>query len=113
MPQYVLLLRDDPAWFADYSAEEIQKMIQKYREWRTSLQSRIVAGHKLKDGEGHVLRKEAGQAVVTDGPFTEAKEVVGGIFVIEAASYQDMIELAKTCPHMDNGSIEVREIERT
>jgi hypothetical protein len=50
---------------------------------------------------------------VTDGPFTEAKEVVGGIFVIEAANYQDIIELAKTCPHMDNGSIEVREIERT
>ena len=113
MPQYVLFLREDPARFAGYSPEEMQKLVQKYGDWRRSLQDGISGGHKLKDGEGHVLRKQSGKAVVTDGPFTEAKEVMGGLFIIEAGDYTQAIELAKTCPHMDFGSIEVRAIERT
>src|ERR1700681_1822207 len=51
MSKYVLLLRDDHAGFTDASPEEIQKIMQKYTAWRASLQSRIIAGNKLKDGE--------------------------------------------------------------
>ncbi|HYL73962.1 MAG TPA: YciI family protein [Bryobacteraceae bacterium] len=113
MPQYVLLLRDDREGVAGFSPEEMQKLIQRYGDWRRSLQNKVVGGQKLKDGEGHVLRKQAGKAAVTDGPFTEAKEVMGGFFIVEADNYNQVIELAKTCPHMDFGSIEVRAIERT
>jgi hypothetical protein len=49
--------------------------------------------------------------MVTDGPFTEGKEVLGGFFTIEAAAYDKAIEIANTCPHLDFGSIEVREVE--
>ncbi|HEV2690702.1 MAG TPA: YciI family protein [Bryobacteraceae bacterium] len=112
MPQYVLFLRGDPSRFAGYGPEEMQKLIQKYGAWRQSLQNKIAAGHKLKDGEGRVLRQQSGKAVVTDGPFTEAKEVMGGLFVIEADSYDQAVELAKSCPHMEFGSIEIRAIDR-
>ena len=113
MSKYVLLLRDEPGALADASPEEIQKIIQKYTAWRSSLQSRIIAGNKLKDGEGRVLRKENGKPSIIDGPFAEAKEVMGGFFMLEADSYDQAVELAKTCPHMEFGSIEVRAVEKT
>jgi hypothetical protein len=113
MPQYLLLLRDDPAQFLDLSPEEMQKVLQRYGDWRRSLQNRIIGGHKLKDGEGRVMRSENNKPLVTDGPFAEAKEVMGGVFILEAADYNQAVELAKTCPHMDFGTIEVRQIERT
>jgi hypothetical protein len=49
--------------------------------------------------------------MVTDGPFTEGKEVLGGPFIVDAASYDDVLTIANGCPHLDFGSIEVREIE--
>jgi hypothetical protein len=113
MPQYLLLLRDDPAQFLDLSPEEMQKVLQRYGDWRRSLQNRIIGGHKLKDGEGRVMRSENNKPLVTDGPFAEAKEVMGGVFILEAADYNQAVELAKTCPHMDFGTIEVRQIERS
>ena len=113
MPQYMLLLRDDPAVFAHLSPEETQKVLQRYGDWRRSLPGRIVGGHKLKDGEGRVMRSENNKPIVTDGPFTETKEVMGGAFILEAADYDQAVEVAKTCPHMDFGSIEVRLIERS
>jgi hypothetical protein len=113
MPQYMLLLRDEPTVFAGFSPEEMQKIIQRYGDWRRSLQNRITMGHKLRDGEGRVMRTEHSKPVVTDGPFAEAKEVMGGFFVVEAEDYDQAVEVAKTCPHMDFGSIEVRRIERT
>jgi hypothetical protein len=50
---------------------------------------------------------------VSDGPFAEANEVMGGLFVIEAATYDEVVELCKDCPHLDFGSIEIREVEPT
>ena len=113
MPQYLLVLRDDPSQFSDLSPEEMQKVMQRYGDWRRSLQNRIIGGHKLKDGEGRVMRSENNKPIVTDGPFAEAKEVMGGVFILEAADYNLAVEVAKTCPHMDFGTIEVRQIERT
>lgn|SRR5437868_9755113 len=113
MSKYLLLLRDNPGRFADSSPEEIQQIMQKYIAWRASLQSRILGGNKLKDGEGHVLRKTNGKPSVMDGPFAEAKEVMAGFFMLEADSYDQAVEIAKTCPHMEYGSIEVRAIQIT
>ena len=113
MPQYMLLLYDNQVDWQKVSPEEMQKMMQRYGDWRRSLQSRITMGQKLKDGEGRVMRTENSKPVVKDGPFAEAKEVMGGFFVIEAEDYDQAVEVAKTCPHMDFGSIEVRQIERT
>ena len=47
---------------------------------------------------------------VTDGPFTEGKEVMGGYFAIQAASFEDAIRLCDNHPHLDFGSIEIREM---
>ena len=111
MAQYMLLLRDDPAVFAGLSPEGVQQLIQKYRDWRETLGKRITAGNKLADGHGRVLHPKHGK--ITDGPFAESKEIMGGYFVLEADGYDQAIELAKTCPHAQFGSIEIRQVERT
>jgi hypothetical protein len=50
---------------------------------------------------------------IADGPFAEAKEVMGGFFVVEARSYDAAVKIAKTCPHLEFGSLEIRAVERT
>lgn len=110
MPQFILLLRDDRNAVNGFSPEEMQKLMQKYGDWR---RSKATGGQKLMDGEGRVLRKQNGKPSVIDGPFVEAKEIMGGFFVIEAANYDEAVETAKSCPHMEFGSIEVRQIQKT
>lgn len=51
-----------------------------------------------------------GRPSVTDGPFPEAKEVLGGYWVIEVASREEAVEWAKRCPGADNETIEVRQM---
>src|SRR5215475_13064087 len=51
-----------------------------------------------------------GKPIVTDGPFTESKEVLGGYWMIEVASRQEAIEWAKKCPASANEIIEIRQV---
>ncbi|MCP4618063.1 MAG: YciI family protein [Bradyrhizobium sp.] len=52
-----------------------------------------------------------GKPLVTDGPFTESKEVLGGYWMIEVASRQEAIEWAKKCPASENEVIEIRQVQ--
>lgn len=113
MNQYLLILRDEPQSFTDLSPEEMQAVIQRYVAWRGGLEAdgRLVASDKLADGEGRMLSQNGSGLAVKDGPFTEAKEVVGGYFQVRAASYDDAVDLCRDCPHLDYGTIEVRAID--
>ena len=53
---------------------------------------------------------KAGKPMVTDGPFTESKEVLGGYWLIQVKSKQEAIEWASRCPALDNEIIEVRQV---
>jgi hypothetical protein len=59
---------------------------------------------------GARVRVRHGKTLVTDGPFTETKEVAGGYYIVRAATRADAIEIAKRCPHAREGTIEVREL---
>jgi hypothetical protein len=52
-----------------------------------------------------------GKAVVTDGPFPEAKEVIGGYWMIQVKSKEEAIEWAKRCPGSENEVIEIRQVQ--
>jgi hypothetical protein len=52
-----------------------------------------------------------GKPTVTDGPFAEAKEVIGGYWMIQVKSREDAIEWAKRCPGSDNEVIEIRQVQ--
>jgi hypothetical protein len=115
MPNYMLLLHDSGTMPPDMSPAEIQAVIQRYVSWREKVQAggRRVEGHKLADGHGRVMRGQAGAAKVTDGPYAEAREVIGGLFIVEANTYDEAVALCHDCPHLDFGTIEIREIEPT
>jgi hypothetical protein len=113
MPDYMLILRDTKTAFSSLSADEIPRIIEKYKVWGNSLRQRglLVGTAKLTDGAGKVLRRQGGRVNVTDGPFAESKEVLGGYYTIRADSYEQAIEHCQDCPHLEFGSIEIREVE--
>ena len=115
MPKFVLLLYDAGGFDPGMSPDQMQAIVQRYVAWRARVQGngRSVTGHKLHDGEGRVMRGAGSSMKVTDGPYAEAREVIGGLFVVDAASYDEVVELSKDCPHLEFGSIEIREVEPT
>jgi hypothetical protein len=115
MPRYILFLRHSGDFPSDISPADIQAIIQRYVTWRQRVQQsgHAIEGHKLAEGDGRVLRGKPSAARVTDGPFAEAREVMGGLFLIEAANYDEVVALSRDCPHLDFGSIEIREVQPT
>lgn len=109
MPTYLLFLHEDPSVFARVSPEEMQNIIQKYSSWKQRMLKAgvLTGGEKLQDGTGRVLRRNS----VTDGPYTESKEVIGGFFQIRADNYEQAVQAASDCPHLEYGTIEIREVE--
>ena len=113
MAQYILLPYDSSEAFADLSAADMQAIIQRYMVWTEKLAAMgsLLAGHKLQDGEGRIMRGAGDDLTITDGPFTETKEVLGGLWIIEAEDYEAAVSLASDCPHLDYGTLAIREIE--
>jgi hypothetical protein len=92
-----------------------EDMQQHFRAWLVWFKELDATGH-LKE-RGHPLEKNGRvvigkQRIVHDGPFAEAKDVVGGYIVVEASDLTHAVELSKGCPILDvGGSVEVRPIE--
>jgi hypothetical protein len=106
------MVRNDPnSAGPKMTPEEREEMIGKYMAWVKSLEpgGHQLSGEKLRDKQGRVLwRKE--KLVVTDGPYTETKEIVGGFWLIKADSYDHAVEIADGLP-FGKGALEIREIE--
>jgi hypothetical protein len=93
------------------SPEQMQQQMQKWMAWMKELGDK---GH-LKD-PGHPLERtgklvKGKQKTVTDGPFAEAKDVVGGYTLVQATDLSQAVELTSGCPILDiGGFVEVRPI---
>jgi hypothetical protein len=115
MDQYLLLLHETPTGYADLSPAQMQEMIARYAAWAQSMAEKghLVSGHKLTDDGGVQLRRRGSETLATDGPYAEARDVIGGFFVIRAAGDAQARELAASCAHLQHGSnwIEVRKID--
>ncbi len=89
------------------SPAQMEEMYRKFNAWKDRFQANIAdLGGKL--GEGKVVTSEG----ATDGPFVEAKEVVGGYMIVTAESLEEAVEVAAQSPGiwMPGSSVEVREI---
>ena len=107
---FMLLLRGGVS-NRDLAPDQIQQQIERYMNWIDKLrrEGHFVAGEPLEE-TGKVLSGKNG-TTVTDGPFTESKEEVGGYFIIRAQDLEHAVEISKGCPiFINNGTIEVRAI---
>ena len=112
MPQYMLLLYDDPSGWQKLSPEEMQKAVEKYMAW--SKKPFTKDGKRLAEDVGKVMRSQGGQIRTTDGPYSETKEVLGGYYAIEAANYEEAVQRTLDHPHLEHGgTIEVRQVYGT
>ena len=97
------------------SPEEIQKAFADVAVFNTELQasgSWVFGGGLCPPDTATVVRTQSGDVLVTDGPFTEGKEVLGGYYMFNADSYDHAIELTRDHPQLEyGGTVEVREIQ--
>lgn len=117
MSRFMLLLHDSTTAITTLSPDDIQRIIARYKAWseRIAAAGHLVGGEKLHDEGGkHLTRGADGKMVVRDGPYAEAKEIIGGFFMIEAADYAQAVALCADSPHFELGGwIEIREVEPT
>jgi hypothetical protein len=114
MPKFMLLMHDRPGAFDKMSPHEMQQVVERYVAWGRGLRARrlLAGGHKLTDDAGRVVRRRKGKVLVSDGPYPESKEVLGGLFIVKAKTYDAAATLALDCPHLDyGGTIEVRRLD--
>ncbi len=114
MKYAMLVYGDDSAWVdlsedekAELRAQEMPRWITLFDELQKADPN--LAGYEL-DGRdtAKVVRVRNGERIVTDGPFAETKEVVGGVFVIDLPDLDEAIRLASLVPTTEHASLEIR-----
>ena len=110
--RYMLLINNDKSAPPPQQAqmEAIMKGHQRFGE-ELMAAKKMVHGERLRgDEDASRIRLKAGQRQVTDGPFTETKEVLGGFYLIDCDSKSEAIEWAKKIPLGEGGTIEIRPV---
>lgn len=108
--KYLFLHRSEPGHSQPEqgkpSPEQMQAMFAKWNAWKEKFKDNIIDwGDKLKPG-GKIVSASS----VSDGPFVEAKEVIGGFMIVAAESLDDAIAIAKEMPAGPGARIEIREM---
>ena len=108
MQRYLIFLRSVPGKQEPPSPAQMQQMHAAFNAWKEKFKANILdMGDKLKPGG-----KVVSPAGVTDGPFVESKEIIGGYMIVTAESYEQAVEVAKGMGAMMMGGarIEIREL---
>lgn len=115
--KYALLIYGDDSEWVDLPSEEKAKLrAEEMPRWMSLFEELQkadpnISGHEL-DGRStaKVVRVRDGERIVTDGPFAETKEVLGGVFVVDLPDLDEAIRLAALIPTALHGSLEIRPI---
>jgi hypothetical protein len=112
--KYMFLIYGDEAAFADATPEQWDEMMRAHTAWQASV---AAAGATIHGGDAlapsataTTVRTGAGAPVVTDGPFAETKEALGGFYLVECADLDQALALAGTLPGQ---TVEVRPVVDT
>ncbi|MEO7922228.1 MAG: YciI family protein [Chitinophagaceae bacterium] len=110
MKDFLLVFRNDYSKQPKASPEEMQLIMKQWMDWIGGIAAQnklTTAGSPLASG-GKVVRANN---VITDGPYTELKELIGGYTIVKADSLDEAAGLAKGCPILAvGGNVEVREV---
>jgi hypothetical protein len=104
----IMLLFRGTDWHRNMSPEEMQASAGKFMAWfeRLKAEGKAKAGQPLQNA-GRVISKNG--RTISDGPYAESKEAIGGYFILNVSDLDEAIEIAKQCPGLDQGmKVEVR-----
>ena len=118
MAEYMFLLFDDESWYDDSTPEKWEFAMKVHAEFGEAVEAagaKILEGRALERSSTSTTIKRdwdnlSAAPAVTDGPFIETKEALGGFYLIQARDLDQALELAKICP---SGNIEVRPVMDT
>jgi len=107
--RFLFLLHDDAAAVAAMTPEERRAIVGEHIAFSQMLREsgRLVAGEALQGSETAAVVRPGQDPLVTDGPFTETKEAVGGFYLIDCPSREDALELAARVPRSPGLAVEV------
>jgi len=115
--KYALLIHSDQEAWTDFDDDEKARLRAEQMPRWTALFEELgkadenVSGYELDEAsKAKVVRVRNGERLVTDGPFAETKEVIGGVFLTDLPDLDEAIRLASLIPSAENGSIEIRPI---
>ncbi|MEM9556577.1 MAG: YciI family protein [Acidobacteriota bacterium] len=111
--QYLFLIYADEVLESEMTEAEMGALLQNYGKYSALLESRGV----LRAGEGlqpsttaTSIRVRNDDTLITDGPFAETKEQLGGFYLVDCASLDEALELAAQIPSANYGTVEVRPV---
>jgi hypothetical protein len=113
MAKFMLIVHQAPGSWKQMSPEEMQRKVESYQAWVAKFRSsgRVVSSEKLGDEGGKLLSLRNGRLSIMDGPYIEAKELVGGYFLFRAANYEEALELVRDCPFLHDGRMALRQTD--
>jgi hypothetical protein len=109
MNEFMMIFRHIPDTTFQPTMEQIEASIRQWQDWIASIaaQGKFVSTNQL-GFEGKTISHDD---IITDGPYAEVKEIIGGYIIVKAASLAEATQLAKGCPiFMIHGTVEVRNI---
>jgi hypothetical protein len=118
MKQYMLSVHHDPEFYEGdappMSAEEMQAMyegVAAFNDECTGAGAMVFGGGLMPPDTATVVRTEGGEMLLTDGPFAETKEVLGGFWIIKADDLDGALEWARKAAEALRGPVEVRPLQ--
>lgn len=115
MEEYILIFRHQDGKKVA-SPEQIQAWMKQTMDWIGGIaaQNKFSSGTGLPFEDAKVVMNKKSKNVVTDGPFGDIKETIGGFVIVKADSVEEAVEFAKGCPVLqgEGNSVEVRRIAK-
>jgi hypothetical protein len=110
--KYLFLVRGDEDGEAGLTPDERRAIVGEHMAFATMLRERgaHVAGEALENSASAAVVRPGREPLVTDGPFTETKEALGGFYVVDCASRDEALELATQVPQSPGVTVEVLKI---
>ena len=109
MNEFMMIFRNEKSNHPHPSPEEMQSAVQQWQDWIGSIaaQGKFVSTNAL----GFQGKTVESNGTITDGPYTELKEIIGGYIIVKARNIDDAVSLADGCPTLlTGGKVEVRNV---
>ncbi|QWX84579.1 transcription initiation protein [Cellulophaga sp. HaHaR_3_176] len=109
MKEFMMIFRNERKQDETPSPKQMQAMVAEWQDWIGTIaaQGRFVATNAL-GFEGQTV---SAKGIVSDGPYVELKEIIGGYIIVKANNLQDAVKLSEGCPTLRmGGKVEVRDV---